>query len=76
MCTCILAPVIRHTNGMLSAPYYVVICDLSGSTTLFALSEIRNDISGKNCTEHKMCVLIFSTILSETFLIVRIILRD
>jgi hypothetical protein len=62
MSVCILTLVIRHANGMLSAPYYVVICDLSGSTTtFFALSEIRHDISDKKCPEHKMCVLIFST---------------
>jgi hypothetical protein len=30
----------------------------------------------KNLIEHKMCVLIFSTILSETFLILRRIERD
>jgi len=54
--------VIRHANGMFSTPYYVVICDLSGSTTLFfALSEIGHDISEKKSTEHKTCVLIFST---------------
>ena len=36
---------------------------------------IKGTIFGK-IIEHKMCVLIFSTILSETFLIVRRIERD
>jgi hypothetical protein len=39
------------------------------------LSHKRHDFR-KNVIEHKMCVLIFSTILSETFLIVRRIQRD
>jgi hypothetical protein len=32
---------------------------------------INEKIFGKNVTEHKMCVLIFSTVLCETFLIPR-----
>jgi hypothetical protein len=36
VCVSILAIVIRHANGTLFAPYYV-ICDLSGSTTPFSL---------------------------------------
>ena len=37
---------------------------------------INEKIFGKNVTEHKMCVLIFSTFLCETFLIPRRIQRD
>jgi hypothetical protein len=36
----------------------------------------RHDSRGKKSVEHKMCVLIFSTILSETFLILRGVERD
>ena len=39
------------------------------------LSHIRHDFQ-KKVTEHKMCVLIFSTILSQTFLIIRRTERD
>jgi len=35
------------------------------------LSEKRHDFRKKKVIEHKMCVLIFSTILSETFFILR-----
>jgi len=37
---------------------------------------INGTISGKKVTEHKMCVLIFSTSLSEIFLVLRMIERD
>jgi len=40
------------------------------------LSHTRHNFRKKKITEHKMCVLIFSTLLSETFLILRIIQRD
>ena len=59
------------------APYYVVICGLSGSTIF---SHIINDTifeGGKRkVIEHEVCVLIFSTTLYETFLIIRRIQRD
>ena len=47
------------------APYFIVICDLSGSTTFFHVNHKRQDCR-KNVIEHKMCVLIFSTTLCET----------
>jgi hypothetical protein len=37
---------------------------------------INGTIFGKNVTEHKMCILIFSTNLSEIFVILRRINRD
>jgi hypothetical protein len=39
------------------------------------VSHTRHSIR-KNVIEHKMCVLIFSTILSEIFLIIKTIKRD
>ena len=60
-----------YTPCYAHAPYYNAICDLSVSTIVSTLSH-----KGKNVTERKMCVLIFSITLSETFLILRRIQRD
>jgi hypothetical protein len=55
---------------------HIAICGLSGCTKFFStLSHKRYDFREK-VTEHKMCVLIFFTTLSETFLILRRIQRD
>ena len=53
VCVCILALVIRH------APYYIIICDLSGSTIFFDITCISQTtrFTGK-VIEHEMCVLI------------------
>jgi hypothetical protein len=75
MRVCILALVIRLANGIFSASHYIVICGLSGATVSFTLSHKRHDFR-KNVIEHKMRVLIFSTSLSQTFLILRRIQRD
>ena len=48
---------------------HIVICGLSGCTYFSTLSHKRQDFLKKDVTEHKMCVLIVSTILAETFLI-------
>jgi len=40
-----------------------VICDLPVSTVFSTLSRKRQDLLGKKVPEHKLCVLIFSTIL-------------
>jgi hypothetical protein len=44
------------------APYYIVTSDLSGSTIFLQIITKRQDFREKNVTEHKMCVLIFSTV--------------
>ena len=57
VCLCVfVALVIQHAIRM----RHVVICGLSVSTIFFQLSHKRHD-SRKNVTEHKMCVVIFST---------------
>jgi hypothetical protein len=48
----------------------IAICGLSGCTDFSTLSHKRHDFR-KSVIEHKTCVLIFSTILSEAFLILR-----
>jgi len=54
---------------------HVVICGLSDSNTFSTLSHKRHDF-GQKIIEHKMCVLILYTILSEPFLILRRTERD
>ena len=53
----------------------VVICGRHGFTYFSSISQKGHDFR-ENVIEHKMCVLIFSTILSETFLILRSNERD
>ena len=65
MCVCSL----RYPACEAHAPHYIVICGLSGSYGIFPtlsrkLHEFRQEV-----TKHKQRVLIFSTILPETFLI-------
>jgi hypothetical protein len=55
--------------------YWIIICGLSALTHFTKLSHKRDDFREK-IIEHKMCVLIFSTKLSETFLILRKIQRN
>jgi hypothetical protein len=57
------------------ATYHIFICGLSGSGVFFHIV-INGTIFGKNITDHKMCVLIFSTTLCEIFLILGRIKRD
>ena len=40
---------------------HIVICDLSGSIYFPTLSHTRHDFFFEKVTEHKMCVLTFST---------------
>jgi hypothetical protein len=46
---------------------HIFICDISGSTIFFYIK--RYDFRKKKVIEHKMYVLIFCTVLPETFLI-------
>jgi len=71
VCVCNLIYPARKAN----APYYIVICGLSGCTIFSTLSHKWHDFREK-VTERKMCALIFSTNLSEIFLILRRIQRD
>jgi hypothetical protein len=50
---------------------HIVICGVSTSVILFPHYLINGMIFGKIFFEYKLCVLIFYTILSETFLIIR-----
>jgi hypothetical protein len=60
LCVCVcVALLIQHAMHMRRN----IMCGLPRSTTAW--------FPEKKVTEHKMCVLIFSTLLSETFLILR-----
>jgi len=74
---------IQHDNA--HAPYYIAICGLTVSTIFSTLSHKRHYFwwweggggeRGRDVIEHKMCVLIFSTILYEIFPILRKTERD
>jgi hypothetical protein len=62
VCMCVRACSLDYPACKAYAPHCNVICGLSGSTVFSAFSHKRHD-SRKTFTEHKMCVLIFSTIL-------------
>jgi len=55
---------------------HIAICGLPRSTIFFTHYPIKGHDFRKRVTEHKIRVLIFSTILSETFLSLRIIQLD
>jgi len=64
-----VAIVIQHAERL----RHIVTCP---SLQYFSTLSHNGTIFLEKVTEHKMCVLIFSTILSETFLILRRIQRD
>ena len=55
---------------------HIVICGLPSFSVFFYIISNRHDFRRIKFTQHKMCVLIFSTNLFETFLIQRIIELD
>jgi hypothetical protein len=58
------------------APHCTVICNPSGCNIFFHIISKTARISKKKFIENKMCVLIFSTSLTETFIIIRKTERD
>jgi hypothetical protein len=54
---------------------HIVVCGLPRFTTFSAFAHKRHDFR-KKVTEHKMCVLILSIKLAETFLILRKVKLD
>jgi hypothetical protein len=55
-CVCSLG----YPECKLHAPYYIVVCGLSGFHHIFP-HLIKGTVFRKEVFEHKMCVLIFST---------------
>ena len=76
VCVCSLVFVIWHANRVLSAPCYIANYDLSGATIFFHIIPRTAHSFWRKFTELEMPVLIFSKILSATFLILRRIQRD
>ena len=71
MCVCSL----NYPACKSNASYYDLICSLSASTIFFNITSWKIRLS-ERVIEHKMCVLSFSTSLSETFPILRRIYRE
>jgi hypothetical protein len=78
LCVCVRA----HTCSLsypaykAYAPYYIVLCGLSGCTIYFSHHLINGTVFRKKSYSTYMCILIFVTTFSEIFLILRIIHRD
>jgi len=65
--------VIGYAKHVFSAPYYIVICDLSGSTIFFHMRIIREMITGNNIIEYKIVFCFSLKLLLERSVILRII---
>jgi len=68
-----VALITQHQNA--HALNYTVACGLHGVACFSTLSHKRHDFRKKKVIEAKMCLLIFSKMLSETFLILSRIQR-
>jgi hypothetical protein len=55
---------------------HIVNCCLPGSTIFYHIIYYTARFSGKKIIEHKMCILVFLPVLSETFLVLSRIQRD
>jgi hypothetical protein len=72
VCVCVCVALIsQHAMHM----RHIVVCGLTCSTIFFHIISEKVQVS-KNVTEDKMCVLIFSTSLNESFRILGITERD
>jgi len=74
VCVCVCVCRLRYSACNARAPYY-----RPWSVRIYKMFPhclINSTIFGEKVTKHKMCVLIFSTVLSETFLILRRIPLD
>jgi len=60
VCVCAYS-CLSYPGCVAHAPYYIVICNPSGSTIFFPHFLKTSMIFGEKVIEHKMCVLIFST---------------
>jgi len=67
---------LRYPARKAQAPYYIVICGLSGSTTFYHITSKTARFSKEKKKLNIKCILIFCTILSATFLILRRTERD
>jgi len=76
VCVCVCVCSLKYPTCKAHGPYYIVICDLSGSTIFLHITSQKARFSGKKSYWTKMHVLIFSTNLCKTFLILRRIERN
>ena len=72
VCVCARSCSLTYPACKAHAPYHIVICGLR-LHHIFSHYLINGTIFGKKVTEHAICVLIFSTNLSETIHILRIL---
>ena len=75
MCVRVFALVILHANLIVSGSIIVSSVNCL-SFPIFLHNLINEKIFGKKVMEHKMCVLIFCTHLSDTFPILKRVQRD
>jgi len=73
---CINVSAVQHANRISSAPHYIAICGLSGSTLIFhIISQTARLSGGGDTTDHKMCAFDFLYNSVWKFLVLRRIQR-